>query len=182
MMKQIKQKYSKSKLEYKNLDPLPFKIHRDEKDNFYKITDSSKIRRDVSWRTDKIIEQSTIFDLNELCLLSRIHFKDAKVMRIDLEIASDVVGPFIKIERDMEIVSGKIRIIKVGSLPCRFFKIKVTKGCSIMDYSKVECYGLHINDIKNKYDEDTLDILFYNSYDLIYRKENENQNEINYEN
>ena len=27
-----------------------------------------------------------------------------------------------------------------------------------MDYFKIKCFGLHINDIKNEYDEDTLDI------------------------
>lgn len=170
-MKTIQRKYSKSKLNYSNLDQLAFKVVRSKKDGFYKITDNSKVRRNLPWKTDNIIQQSTIFDLQELCLLTRIHITDAKVMRIDLEIASDDVGPFVKIERDMEIVSGQIRVIKVGSLPCRFFKITVKKGCPLQDYSKIECYGLHINDIKNKYDEETLDMLFYNSYDLIYRKD-----------
>ncbi len=171
-MTKLREKYSKSKLVYNNLDLLPFKVVRTNNDNFYNIVSEDKIRRNLSWRTEKIIEQSTIFDLGDLCLLSRIHILDANVMRINLEISPDENGPYVKVTQDMEIVSGKIRILKVGSLPCRFFKIKVTKGCNIQDYKKIECYGLQINDIKTKYDEDTLDILFYNSYDLIYRKEN----------
>jgi hypothetical protein len=168
MMKTLKEsKYSVSKLQYQNLDPLPFTVIKEYSDNYHKLVDN-KIRRNLSWKTEKIIEQSVLLDLQELCLLSRIHIKDAKVMRVDLEIASDENGMFIKVERDMEIVSGKIRIVKVGSLPCRFLRIRVKKGCPITDFSKIECFGLHINDIKNKYDEETLDILFYNAYDLIY--------------
>ena len=170
-MNKIHNIYSQSKLDYNNLELLPYKIIREKNDNFYNIVNNSKIRRDFPWKSDKSIVQSTTFDLNELCLLSRIHILDAKVMRVDVEIASDIKGPYTSIERDMEIVAGKIRIIKVGSLPCRYFRIKVTRGCQIMDYSKIECYGFHINEIKNKYDDETLDILFYNSYDLIYRKE-----------
>jgi hypothetical protein len=166
-MKTIKEKYSKSKLEYNNLDQLPFKII--SKSN-YKIVDQQKIRRNNPWTTEKIAPQSILCDLNELCLLSRIHILDANVMRIDLEISAEEKGPFIKIERDMEIVSGKVRIIKVGSLPCRFFKLTITRGCQLKDFKKILCYGLHTSEIKNKYDEDTLDLLFYNAYDLIYQK------------
>jgi hypothetical protein len=172
LMTQLRKKYSKSKLEYNNLDSLPFQVVRTNNDNFYNIVSENKIRRNLSWQTEKIVQQSTIFDLGDLCLLSRIHILDANVMRINLEVSPDLNSPFVKVAQDMDIVSGKIRILKVGSLPCRYFRIKVTKGCNIQDYKKIECFGLQINDIKNKYDEDTLDILFYNSYDLIYRKEN----------
>jgi hypothetical protein len=169
MMKKIHEKYSISKLDYINLDPLKFKIVKDRSTSF-KIVDNTIRRNLPSWKDEKINEQTTVFDLRELCLLSRIHIYDSKVMRLDLEIALDENGPFIKIEKDMDIISGKIRVIKVGSLPCRYFRIKVKKGCPISEFKNVECFGLHINDIKNKFDEDTLDILFYNSYDLIYSK------------
>jgi len=168
MMKQIQQKYSKSKLEYNKLDIIPFKILKEVNDNYYTIIQPEKIRRNLSWRTEPIIEQKILFDLNELCLLSKIHIYDANVMKLDLEIAKDIEGPFIKIQQEMEIVSGKVRILKIGSLPCRYFRIKIKKGCPIMDFKKIECYGLLINEIKNKYDEETLDILFYNTYDIIY--------------
>ncbi len=174
MMRTIQQKYSNSKLEYNNLDLLPFKIVSKNKFN---IVDEEKIRRNLPWKTEVFMPQSTIFDLQELCLLSRIHILDANVMRLDLEIAAEEKGPFVKIERNMEIVSGKVRILKVGSLPCRFVKLTVTRGCQIKDFKKMECYGLHTNDIKNKYDEDTLDLLFYNSYDLIYRKKDSDYEE-----
>ena len=168
-MSRIQEKYSKSILDYVNLDPLNFKVLKDRSSNV-KIVDN-KIRRNLpNWQNEKINCQTTVFDLKELCLLSRIHIYDSKVMRFDLEISHDETGTFVKVEKDMEIISGKIRVIKVGSLPCRYFRLKVTRGCPITDFKKLECFGLHINDIKNKFDEDTLDILFYNAYDLIYSK------------
>jgi hypothetical protein len=163
----IKEKYSKTKLEYNNLDFLPFKLISKNMNN---LVDEKIIRRNNPWTTEKISPQSILFDLSEICLLSRIHILDANVMRIDLEISAEQKGPYIKIERDMEIVSGKVRIIKVGSLPCRFFKMTISRGCKLKDFKKIECYGLHTSEIKNKYDEDTLDLLFYNAYDLIYQK------------
>jgi len=147
-MATINYKYSKSKLKYSYLDSLSYTV----------------VKRNID-KKNKIL-----FDLYELCLLSRIHIKESKLMRIDLEVASDEMGPFIKVEQDMDIVSGQVKIIKVGSLPCRYFRITVKKGGPLLLAANLECYGFHINDIKNKYDEDTLDLLFYNTYDLIYRK------------
>ena len=91
-------------------------------------------------------------------------------MQINLEISKDELGPFIPIEQDMVVVSGKIRVLKIGSLPCKYFKLTIVKGSPIMDFKSMECYGLNINDIKNKFDEETLDLLLYNTYDIIYRK------------
>lgn len=167
MMKNIQKKYSPKQLDYINLDKLGFEVLK-QNDSFYKLMGEYKIRRNLPY-TGETIKQTVLFDLNELCLLSRIHIRDTKVMRITLEIAADEKGPFLKIENDMTLVTGQIRVIKVGSLPCRYFKITVTKGSPITNFAKIDCFGLHINDIKNKYDEETLDILFYNSYDLIYR-------------
>lgn len=167
MMKKIQEKYSQTKLDYINLDALSFKVVKDRSSNI-KIVNNTIRRNLPSWQNEIINEQTTIFDLKELCLLSRIHIYDSKVMRMDLEIALDENGPFVKVEKDMDIISGKIRVIKVGSLPCRYFKIHITRGCPLTNLRNIECFGLHINDVKNKFDEDTLDILFYNAYDLIY--------------
>lgn len=172
MMKKIKEKYDKSQLDYINLDRLKFKIIRRKDDNFYKIVDNTKIRRNYSFTSEEIIKQSTLFDLGEMYLLSKIHIKESNLMKLKIEISPNIQGPWVAVENDLIIVSGKIRVLNIGSLPCRFFRLTVVKGCPIMDFTKVECYGLNINDIKSKYDEDTLDMLYYNSYDLIYRKAN----------
>jgi hypothetical protein len=163
-------KKTKQTNKYVNLEPLKYKIIRKNGDKFYKIVDNTKIHRDVSWKDDIKWNQSTIFDLGDICLLSRIHIKNTNIMQINLEISKDEDGPYIPIEQEMTIVSGKLRVLKVGSLPCKYFKLTIIKGSPIMDFKSVECFGLNINDIKNKFDEETLDILLYNSYDIIYRK------------
>jgi hypothetical protein len=171
MMKKSTKSSKNAQLDYINLDLLPFTLIKGR--NTMSIVDNS-IRRNISdWKGEKTLEQVLLFDLKELCLLSRIHIYDAKVMRLDIEIAQDENGVFIKIEQDYDIVSGLLRIVKVGSLPCRFVKMKVTKGSKINELKKIEFFGLHINDIKSKYDDDMLDILFYNAYDLIYSKNKE---------
>jgi len=176
MMKKIQDKYCKSQLNYINLDKLNFKVVRRKEENFYKIVDNTKIRRNYSFSSEEIIKQSTLFDLGEMFLLSKIHISDSNLMKMKIEIAPSLQGPWVAVENDITIVSGKIRVLKIGSLPCRFFRLTVIKGCPIMDFNKIECWGLNINDIKSKYDEETLDMLFYNSYDLIYRKSNSNFN------
>lgn len=173
-MKNIQEKYCKTQLNYINLDKLKFKVVRMKDDNFYKIVDNTKIRRNYSFTSEEIIKQSTLFDLGDMFLLSKVHIRDSNLMKMKIEIAPSLQGPWVAVENDITIVSGKIRVLKIGSLPCRFFRLTVIKGCPIMDFKKIECFGLNINDIKSKYDEDTLDMLYYNSYDLIYRKVNSN--------
>lgn len=175
-MKKYNELEKKTKLinTYVNLEPLKFKVVRKPDDNFYKIVDNTKIRRDFSYKYNSQIKESTLFDLGDLCLLSRIHIKNANIMQVNLEISKDEDGPFIPIEQDMLVVSGKVRVLKIGSLPCRFFKLTIIKGNPIMDFKAINCFGLNINDIKNKFDEETLDILLYNSYDLIYQKNDAN--------
>jgi hypothetical protein len=182
-MLNIQLKYSQSNIDYINLDKLSPKVIRKDNDRFFKINDNTKIRRDFSWRTENNLNQSTLFDLKDLCLLSRIHLRDQKIMIIKLEIAENEQGPYVTVESELCVISGKVRVIKVGSLPCRYVRLTIKKGYPIMDFKKVEFFGLHINQIKDKYDEETLDILFYNTYDMIYRKEEtEEYNEENQEN
>jgi len=169
MMKKIQKKYSKKNIDYINLQSLPFDIIRLSGDNFYKKTDNSVITKNLSWKTEPIIIQSTLFDLKELCLLSRIHFNNSKIMKIKLEIAEAEEGPFIEIFSDLTIVSGNIRVLKIGNVPCRYFRIKILKGCNLQDYNLIECFGMKTDHMQNIYDRETMEILLYNSYDLIYR-------------
>lgn len=153
---------------YFKLDHLPYKVIRQKDDNFYKLADPTKLRRNWPWKTDVIVQQRTLFDLNEMCLLSRIHLKPSNLMKIKIEIATEIKGPYIVIEKDLELTAGKLRVVKIGSLPCRYFRITTLKGCPFSEYSSIKCYGMQVNGVKDKYDEETLDILYYNSYDLLY--------------
>jgi hypothetical protein len=162
-------KYSKSKIEYINLDKLKPRVIRKKDDGFYKITDNTKIRRNYAWNTESP-NQSTLFDLENLSLLSRIHLIGQRIMKVKLEISQNEDGPFINLDNELTIISGSIRVIKIGSLPCRYLKLTILKGHTIMDFSKVEFFGLALDTIRDKYDEETIDLLFYNSYDLIYGK------------
>lgn len=174
-MKAIQNKYAKSQLEYINLDKLAFKVIRKKNDNFTLINNSDKIRRNMAWSKELFSPQSTLFDLGDLYLLSRVHIKNSNMMRLKFEVSNNEEGPFVKVESDILVITGKIRVIKIGSLPCRYFRITILRGGPIMDFSRIECYGLHINDVKTKFDDDTLEILYYNSYDLLYDKEQKDE-------
>ena len=104
MYNQISKKYSQSNLEYINLDKLPFKVIRKPNDNFFKIENCDKIRRNLSWNKEVMMPQSTIFDLGDINMLSRIHIQNSNIMKINIEIAKDEEGPFYTIEENMTIV------------------------------------------------------------------------------
>lgn len=168
-MKQIQEKYSKKHIDYSILKPLPYEIKRYLDDGFYNMPDNS-VRRNLSWKTEYINKQSTVIDFGELCMISRLHFTKCKLMTVDIAIAEKEEGPFINLYRDMIIISGNIKVLKVGNLPGRFIKITVTKGSPIQDFSKLECFGLSMSQLKEVYSEDMLQILLYNTYSLIYNK------------
>ena len=169
MYNEICKKYSQSNLEYINLDKLTFKVIRKSNDNFFKIENSDKIRRNLSWQKEVIMPQSTIFDLGDINMLSRIHIRNSNIMKINIEIAKDEEGPFYTIEQNMTVVSGKIRIIKIGSLPCKFLKITVVKGSPLMNYQNFEFYGTKFTDLNNRYDAETLELIYYSVYNFIYK-------------
>lgn len=154
---------------YKTLTVIPYEIIRKKNDKFYKIVDPTKIRRDYSWRNDKIIQQSTLFDLKELVLLSNIHIKPSYPKVIKIEISSEEKGPFVCIENEIEVIGGCLRIVKVGSLPCRYLRMTFLKGCPIMDFKTVQLFGMQMSDMPNKLDEDSIDLLFYSSYNFLYK-------------
>lgn len=154
---------------YNTLTLIPYEIIRKKNDKFYKIVDPTKIRRDYSWRHEKIIQQRTLFDFRNLVLLSNVHIKPSHPKVIKLEISSEENGPFICIEKEIEVIGGCLRIVKVGSLPCRFLRMTFLKGCPIMDFSTVQLYGMQMSDMPSKLNDDSIDLLFYSSYNFLYK-------------
>ena len=73
------------------------------------------------------------------------------------------------IEKETEIVGGKRRVIDIGSLPARYIKITFLKGCPIMDYSTIEIFGIRIKDIQQIMSEDTMNLIYYQTYDFLYK-------------
>lgn len=157
----------KTTADYVILEKLDFRVIRKKGDNFYPILNEDKQRRNLGMKATTII-QSTLFELSELCLLSRIHFNNCNIMKISLEIAKEEKGPFIPVERDLLIVSGKKRILKVGSLPCKFFRIKVKEGSQLMKYGDISCYGMKHDSLKKKFDDETLELILYNTFSFLY--------------
>lgn len=156
---------------YYQLSKLPYKILRQKNDHYYPIVNPSVIRRNYSFRSDKIIQQSVLFDLYGELLLSKIHFKPSHPKIIRIEIAKvNKEKEFIELESEIEIVGGKTRIVDIGSLPCRYLKITFLKGCPIMDYSTVEVYGMKIKDIQFLLNEDTRDLIYHKTNDFLYRR------------
>ena len=152
---------------YYQLTKLPFKVLRHKNDHYYPIVNPSVIRRNFSFRTDKIIQQSVIFGLGQIVLLSKLHIRPSHPKIIKIEISKNLKS-FITLEKEIEIVGGKRRIIDIGSLPGRYLKITFLKGCPIMDYSTVELFGILIKDIQLILNEDTMNLIYYKTYDFLY--------------
>jgi hypothetical protein len=155
--------------EYYSLVKLPYKIIRTKNDLYYPIVNPNVIRRDFSFREDKIIQQSVILDVGELLLISKIHIKPSHPKIIRIEISEKLNKEcFITLQDELEVIGGKLRVINIGSLPCRYLKITYLKGCPIMDYNTLELYGMHVEDIQAKLTEDAKNILYEKSYGFIY--------------
>ena len=155
--------------EYYSLGKLPDKIIRTRNDLYYPIVNPNVIRRDFSFREDKIIQQSVILDVGETLLISKIHIQPSHPKIIKLEISEKLnKDSFITLESELEVIGGKLRVVNLGSLPCRYLKITYLKGCPIMDYNTVELYGMHVEDIQAKLTEDAKNILYEKSYNFIY--------------
>ena len=155
--------------EYYSLVKLPYKIIRTRNDLYYPIVNPNVIRRDFSFREDKIIQQSVILDVGETLLISKIHIQPSHPKIIKLEISEKLnKDSFITLESELEVIGGKLRVVNLGSLPCRYLKIAYLKGCPIMDYNTVELYGMHVEDIQAKLTEDAKNILYEKSYNFIY--------------
>ena len=155
--------------EYYSLVKLPYKIIRTRNDLYYPIVNPNVVRRDFSFREDKIIQQSVILDVGETLLISKIHIQPSHPKIIKLEISEKLnKDSFITLESELEVIGGKLRVVNLGSLPCRYLKITYLKGCPIMDYNTVELYGMHVEDIQAKLTEDAKNILYEKSYNFIY--------------
>lgn len=152
---------------YYQLTKLPFKVLRQKNDHYYPIVNPSVIRRNFSFRTDKIIQQSVIFDLGQVVLLSKLHIKPSHPKIIKIEISKNL-NNYVTLEKEIEVVGGKRRIIDIGSLPGRYLKITFLKGCPIMDYSTVELFGILIKDIQLILNEDTMNLIYYKTDDFLY--------------
>mmetsp|Transcript_22807 Transcript_22807/g.23753 ORF Transcript_22807/g.23753 Transcript_22807/m.23753 type:complete len:173 (+) Transcript_22807:2-520(+) len=163
----IYKKNSKHHIDYTIIKPLPFKVIRKNEDGFYNIV-NNVVRRSLSWRTEIVNLQQTLFDLGEMVMLSRVHFRDCRIMNIKIEISEKEEGPFIELFKDIMIISGNIRVIKIGNLPCRYFRISVLKGSPIQDFTKMECFGMTMQQMKSVYEEDDMDLLLFSPYNFVY--------------
>lgn len=169
--------HSKRLIDYQLIKPLQFKVVRKPNDGFYKIVDNV-VRRNLSWKTEVINTQSTLFDLGKIVMLSRIHFRKCRIMNIKIEISEFENGPFIELSKDIIVVSGDIKVVKIGNLPCRFFRITVIKGSPIQDYTKMECFGMTFEQMNTQYDDDDLNLLLFNPYNFIYQYKDSDDNNL----
>lgn len=168
MMKRSKDKFKQKNVDYSIIKPLIYSIIRYLDDGYYNIVDNS-VRRNLNWKNEIINRQSTVLDFSRVVLLSRLHFIKCKLMNIEIEIAEKEEGPFYKVTREnVNIIEGNVMVVKLGSLPARYLKITIYKGSPIQDFRRLECYGLSLEQMKELYDEETIKILYYNPYNLVY--------------
>lgn len=163
---------------YSQLTKIPFKPVRFLNDHYYPISNPTVIRRDFSYREDKIIQQKLLLDLMQTVLLAKLHIKPSHPKIVKIEIGIDNPDnpkkqKFITIEDEIEVVGGRLRVVTLGSLPCRYLRITFLKGCPIMDYKTIELFGVVKKDMQKNFTEDLQDLLYYNPYDFIYDGKNE---------
>lgn len=59
-----------------------------------------------------------------------------KVAQLSVSVSERRDGPYVKACESVQIPHGECRVLKVGSLPCRFVKIVMEKGTPLRDTSK----------------------------------------------
>lgn len=101
-------------------------------------------------------------------LVSRLHIEDMKVGIFAISVAEKVHGPYVVVEKNLYIPHGKERIVKIGSLPCRYIKLTMKKGSPILDISKVKVYGMPYDKIKSKFGKDVEETIYKVPMDILY--------------
>jgi hypothetical protein len=81
-------------------------------------------------------------------LVSRLHIEDMNIGVFGVYVSTNLTGPYIQskmifilvlkilVEKHVHIPHGKQRVLKIGSLPCRYLKIVMQQGAPFLDYSK----------------------------------------------
>lgn len=155
-------------LDYTIIKKLKFDVITYE-DMFYKVVDNA-VLRNLNYKEQPVLFQSFVLKFKEVLMLSNIHFNQCKLVNIKLEISEYEEGPFVEVHKEITIISGNVKIVKVGNLPCKYAKISILKGSYIQDFTKLECYGLTTDNMEKIYNEDMIELLFLNPYKLLYNK------------
>ena len=102
-------------------------------------------------------------------MASRVHIRADKLGKCSLSVAEVREGPFINIESGMCLPIRKERIVKVGSIPCRFIRI-VFDNSIIGHEPEIYVYGLMYNQIGDKIEIGAEKYLFDVPYEIVYGK------------
>jgi hypothetical protein len=89
----------------------------EKKENKYHNDMSTNIRRDEKWTESVVLKQKTTFDLGSMAMLSKIFLYNMKIACLNVYLAENRKGPFVKVIDKINLPHGQERVIKVGGLP-----------------------------------------------------------------
>ena len=102
-------------------------------------------------------------------MVSRVHIKADKLGKFSLSVAEHIEGPYILIDKGMCIPIRSERIVKIGSIPCRFIKITFNEEI-INKELYIAVYGLSYEEISHKIEIGAEKYLFEVPYEITYGK------------
>ena len=113
------------------------------KNSKYHNSKSDKIRRNEPWSEAVVLKQKCLFSFGgDMIMLSRVHFKDFKVASLNIYISEFKNGPFVKVCESIHLPHGNERVVKVGSLPCKYMMIEMEKGVPLLQLKKISAFGI----------------------------------------
>jgi len=167
-----KKAVTNSKKNFHYLKKLKMKLI-DRKENKYHNDVSAKIRRDEKWDESVVLKQKILFDLASMAMLSKIYLYNMKIACLNVYVAENKKGPFVKVCDKITLPHGQERIIKVGGLPWRYMMLEMEKGAPLRDaYKNIELYGIYYKDMDSVLGEGNSGLLFDTAYEIIYQTKN----------
>lgn len=189
-------KVSKGKKQYQFLSKLKMKLI-ERKENKYH-TANAHIRRDEKWSEAIVLRQKVLFDLGSMAMLSKIHFYNMKVACLNVYVAENRKGPFVKVCDEIKLPHGTERWLKVGKqvirsfkcaltyiglvwidvfflggLPWRYMMLEMVKGAPLREaYKNIELYGIYYKNMDSVLGDGFQEMLFDHAYEMIYHTKN----------
>ncbi len=102
-------------------------------------------------------------------MVSRMHVRPMGLGKLRISVAEYIEGPYVDIEAIPFVPHGKERIVKMGSVPCRFIRIRSDKKLDHADPGKkIEVFGLPYAKIEERIGPRAGEYLFETPYRLLY--------------
>lgn len=161
--------YNYKMIKTKNLEQIFFS--KKKLTNQTKIIPVSEESRDETyfWKKPTTKSYKYLLEFPEIILLSRIYFIKPKPIRFSLEISIDEKGETILIANKVQCTENAMKVINIGFLPCKFITITTFNSQPFPESSNIKCYGLRSDYIHKKHGKESVQLLYDNPKEIIYK-------------